>query len=176
MGRALELHVATRAEINAFPFGQSEHQLLNKGRHILIGLDRALPLLDPKYLFRDLNLEVLLNGRLTREPPAFVGFTTRKEGFFGRQHRTAALFHNALALGTGATAAAGAGEEQVSTRKSLKELASSRNLNRALAIDFDTDVAAGDQPAARCQNHQHQRQNNRGEHAGAVSDCNIHRI
>ena len=81
------------------------------------------------------------------------GFTTGKEGLFGRQHRTAALFHDTLALGTGATAATSAGKEQVGIGEGLQQLATRGHLNGPLSVDFDTDIPAGNQSAAGGKNH-----------------------
>ena len=63
--RALQLHVSTRPEVNTLAFGQSEHQLLDEGRHVLVGFDSALPLFDAKDFLRHLNLEVLFHWGLT---------------------------------------------------------------------------------------------------------------
>jgi hypothetical protein len=77
-------------------------------------------------------------------------------------------------LGTGATAATSASKEQVGIGKGLQQLATRGHLDGPLSVDFDTDIPAGNQSAAGGKNHQYQRKNDCGEHAGAVSDCHIH--
>jgi len=92
----------------------------------------------------------------------------------GREHGTAALFDNTFALRAGPTAAASASEEQVCTCQCLKQFAPCGHFNRSLAVDFDADVAARDQTASGNKNHQNQSQNDRGEHAGAIDNRQIH--
>ena len=112
--RTLELHVATRAEIDVLALGQLERQLLDKGRHVGIGLDSTLPLLNPENLLGHFDFHVLLDRRLAAQAPALSRIAPGEMRFFSGQHGTAALSDNALALGAGAATATGRGEEQIS--------------------------------------------------------------
>ncbi len=111
MRGALKLNVTTRSEIDAFTLRQAQHQFFNEGCDVLVGLDRALPLLYTKDLFRNLNFEILLYGGLAREPPALGRLAPGEVRLFCRQHGTAALFYDALTLRAGAAAPTGAGEK-----------------------------------------------------------------
>ncbi len=174
MRGALKLNVTTCSEVHAFTLRQAQHQFLDEGRDVLVRFDRTLPLLHAKDFFRHLNLQVLLYRSLTRKPPALGRLAPGKVRFFCRQHGTAALFYNALTLRAGAAATAGAGEKQIGVSEGLQQLAAGRHFDRALAIDFNADVATGNQSASRREDHQHQRQDDCGEHASAVYDSQVH--
>jgi len=77
-------------------------------------------------------------------------------------------------LCAGTAAATGARQKQIGIGKRLQKLTARRHLDRALAIDLDTDIATGDQPATGSKNHHYQREDNRRKHAGAIKDRHIH--
>ena len=73
---ALELYVATSAEVTSLTLGQFQDQLFDERGNIIVGLYGAFPLLNAEYLFRNLNLKILLNRCLTGQSLAFVRLTT----------------------------------------------------------------------------------------------------
>ena len=62
---ALELYVATSAEITSLTLGQLQDQLFDERGNVIVGLYGALPLFNTKHLFWNLNFEILLNRCLT---------------------------------------------------------------------------------------------------------------
>jgi len=78
----LELHVAARSEVAGLALWESKHQLLNKRRYVVVGFNRALPLLDTKDFFRDLYFQILFDGCLTRQPPALIRLSAGEVAFF----------------------------------------------------------------------------------------------
>lgn len=120
MRRAFELHVAAGTEIDAFPFGQAQRELLDEGGDVGVGLDGAFPFLDAENLFGDLDLHVLLDRSLAGQAPALASLALGEVGFLGGQHLATARFDHALALSAGAAAAAGRGQEDVVRRERLQ--------------------------------------------------------
>ena len=172
--RTFELHVAPGAKIHVFTLGQAQGQFLDKRRHIGIALDRALPLLNAENFFGNLDLHVLLDRGLAGQAPALPGVARGKMRRFHGEHGPAALVHDAFALGTGAAAATGGGEENIRVGQGLQELAAGRHGDVLVAVDLNGDVAAADQHAARVENTSHQRQHDGREHSDTVNNSHIH--
>ena len=157
-----------------FAFGQAQGEFLDEGGDVGVGLDRAFPLFHAEDFFGHANLHVLLDRRLARQAPAFARFAPGEVRLFGGQHFAAAFFDDAFALRAGAAAAAGRGQEDVLRRQRLQQLATGRDGDAAFAIDFNGDIAAGDEFGARKENEHDQRQHDAGEHAYAEQDFGGH--
>src|SRR5690606_27124897 len=163
--RAFQLHIAASAEVHVLTLGQTQGQLLDEGGHVGVGLDGALPLLDPEHLLRNLDLHVLLDRGLAGQAPAFPGLALVEVGLFGGQHAAATALNNAFALRTGAPAATGGGEKDTVVGKRTEQLATGGNGDGPLAIDFDVHVPAGYQTGTSQKNDHHQCQHETGEHS-----------
>ena len=107
VGRGLQLHVTASAEVDILTLRQAQGQLLDEGGHIGVGLDGALPLLDPKDILGDIDGHVLLDRHLARQAPAFLGLAAIEVRLFGGQHGATPLLDDAFALGAAAAATAG---------------------------------------------------------------------
>ena len=137
VGRALQLHITAGAKVHAFPLGQLEHQFLDEGRDVVVGLNGALPLLDSEHFLGNLNFHVLFDRGLAGQTPAVMGFPAGEVGFLGGQHGAAALGDHALALGAGSAAATGGGQEQVGVRQGSQQFATGGDGDGLLAVDLD---------------------------------------
>ena len=173
--RAFKLHVTTGAESHLLPFRQTQRQLLDERRYIGVGLDHTLPAFDPKHLFWDLYLHVLLDRRLTRQTPPFFGLSAIKMALFSRQHRSTTVRNNALTLGATAATSARRRQEKPRIRQCLKQLIAGCHGNGFLTVNFNIDIAGGHQLAPSDQDERHQRKDNAGKHGNAENNLNIHR-
>ena len=87
---------------------------------------------------------ILLNGCLTAQPPTLGGIATGKEGFFGGQHGTAALFDEMhLHWAQVPPPPQAAGKEQIGSDSVCSSLPPAGTVNGPLTIDLDTDITAG---------------------------------
>ena len=111
VGWAFQLHIATGAEVYIFTFGKLQSQLFDKGGHIGVGFNFTFPAFNTKYLFRHLNVHVLLDRSLTGQSPTLSSFATVKMTLFGGQHRAATIANNAFTLCTATTTATGRGQK-----------------------------------------------------------------
>src|SRR3989344_5651810 len=176
MRRALQLHVATGAEVDVLALGQTKRQLLDEGGHVGIGLHRALPLLHAEDFFRDLDLHVRLDRGLAGQTPSLTGLTTGEVRLLGGQHLAATALDDALALRAGTAAATGGREEDVVGSQGLQQLAAGRHGDGSLTVDFDGHVAAGHQLGARSQDDHHQRKHDGGEHTDGEENFVTHQF
>src|SRR5690606_34167525 len=101
-----------------------------------VGLDGALPLLDPEHLLRNLNLHVLLDRGLTGQAPAFTGLALVEVGLLGSQHTAATALDDALALSTGAAAATGGRGDDAVGGEGTQHRAASRPRDGPLTVEF----------------------------------------
>src|SRR5690606_1357317 len=69
-----------RLEVDLFTLGQLELELLDEGRHVVVGDDFADPFLGFEGLGRHLHLHVLLDGDLARKPAPLASFTAINVG------------------------------------------------------------------------------------------------
>src|SRR5690606_13042764 len=143
-------HVAAGTEVHVLALGQTQRKLLDEGGHVGVGLDGALPLLDPEHLLRNPNLHVLLDRSLTGQAPAFTGLALVEVRLLGSQHTAATALDVALGLSTGPATSSGRREEDAIVGEGTQQLAASRDCDGPLPVDFNTHITAGDQ-AGSCE-------------------------
>ncbi len=151
MRRTLELHITAGAKIHILAFRQFQRELLDKGGHIGVGLNRTLPLLNPEHFFGNLDLHILLDRGLAGQAPAFACLTRSEVRLFSGQQGTTAFTDYALALGTATAAATGRGKKQLIRRQRAQQFIARRYRNGLLAIDFNIYIARTDQTRPRDQ-------------------------
>ena len=163
MRGCFDLDVAARAEVHVFAFGQFQNKVLDEGGNVLVGTHGAFPLLYAEHLLGHLDVHVLLDRHLTRQPVPAGGFPLGDVAFFRGQDRAAASMDLYPALGTGSAPATCGGHEQLLLGEGLQQLAPSRNRNRLFPIDRDIDVPRGHEPRARAHDDRHKREDDQGE-------------
>ncbi len=109
--RYVDLNVAARLKVEDFSFGEFYYELLDEGGNVVVTNHFALPFLDAKDLFIDMNLHVLFDLDLASEAPVFAGFLAGQVVHFGRQDIAATFEYLAPAHGAGTAATTGRGEE-----------------------------------------------------------------
>ena len=155
--RALDLDVAAGSERHLLALGKLQHQLLDEGRHVVVGAHPALPFANTEDLRLELDLHVLLDLHLARQATAGAGLAAADVRGLGRQQRAAAVMDVDLAHAAGSLAAAGGGNEDAVGGQRVEQRAAGRchqGLVR-IVVDGDGDVAAGHQLRLGEQEHQH---------------------
>src|SRR5690606_6253291 len=171
--RHFQLHIAAGTKIHTVPLGNGQHQFLDEGGHVVVGNNRAFPLLDPEELRCDLDLHVLLDGHLTGQAPVRLCLSEGEVTLFGRQHGAAALDDLTATLCAGATATTGRGQVDTSVGQGVQQLAARGHLDGlgGISVDLDTHVAGAHQPGPRCQNQHDEDHDNDGEHHHTADNC-----
>ena len=172
MRRALDLDVATRTERDMLTLGETDLELLDERRDVLIGDDRALPLLDREDLGLDLDAHVLLDLDLAGQTTAFTGLAARDVGLLRRQHRAAAVVDVHLADTAGATAATRRWDEDLLVGQGIQQGAARLHDDGVLlvVVDHDLDVCRGHEFGLRDHQHCHEGQDDDEEGADAQRD------
>ncbi len=85
VGRNLKLYVSASFKRNVFTFRQRQNQLFDEGRYVFVAGNVAIPALNANRLFRNLNLQVLLNGNLAGEPEVIANLTAGEVAFLRRE-------------------------------------------------------------------------------------------
>ena len=170
-----DLDVAAGLECNLFARGQFQDEFLDESRDVVVGTNPALPL----FGFQGLGGTSTFMSCLTatwQKSIAFARLALVDVGSFGRQDVAAAGEYFHLALGASAAAAAGRGDKDSGVGEAAQQLAASRDVDRFLVVDRDSDVAAGDQLRLGYQDEHHQRQHDQGEHHNAkeTSSMTVH--
>ena len=121
--RYVNLHVLTRAEAQAFTFGQPHFKLLDKGRDIAVAHHLAVPFLDVEDGGRNGKVQILSNFQLAPQMPAPCCLLAREECRLGGQQAATALQHLAPALSARPLAATSRGKVDVARRQCGTEAA-----------------------------------------------------
>ena len=132
--RNVDLDVLAALELDVLAFGQPHGELLDEGRHVLVGDYLAFELLDRKRGLRDLYLQVVLDLDLAAEAPAVLDLLAVEESYLGGKYLSAALEHLYLALAAVGLAAAGGGKEDLLVRERGHQAVAGRHVENLLAV------------------------------------------
>ena len=100
ISRNLYLCIRTGDEVHVLTGRQCNDKLLDKGCHVLVGDDFALPLLDTHYRLGNLDAHVTFQFHLTAQAPMVLTLLTVEMRQFGRQNLTSTFYYLTLTLST----------------------------------------------------------------------------
>jgi len=144
----LQLHVASRAEIDGLPDGKLQDQLLDEGGHVAVGAYPAHPALDTEDLPGHLHPDVAPHGHLAGQAFAVGRLPLGDVGGLGGQQAAAALQHLDPALPAGPATATGGGDVEAGPVQGLVQLEAHGHLQAAFVVDHQGRLARGNQPAS----------------------------